>query len=300
MSIDEARALVRSSVPYQAEAGNMVRAYFRWKQANPNEAKALELYADTWFQGMPAGAPVLKTKMGQGLVGLMPGAAPPPPPPAKPLVGAMVVTAGNLDPQLLRDAGVTHVAVELGVDNNLDLATSRWHGFVKGAFVVSRGNDGEAVLAQLEQGPAIYFAVIDTESHKADMGGQLAWTETLYASLRSKLGPAFPLYNVTFGIHSSPAVVNHDAMRRHNVTPIWEAYDGPGNTLGVQRTALKALSEGWVWPHIAIGDKSLAADAQELGTLGGLGGVWLWAPDNGQAQEDLRAGAAAALKAVLA
>ena len=26
-------------------------------------------------------------------------------------------------------------------------------------------------------------------------------------------------------VHSSPAVVNHEALRRHDVIPIWEAYD---------------------------------------------------------------------------
>jgi hypothetical protein len=226
---------------------------------------------------------------------------PPPPPVVKPLGGAMVVTAGNLDPQLLRDCGVSHVAVEMTDANDRELALGWGAGMVLGWFMVSRGNDGDTLATVLAQARSLKFAVIDTESHKVDMGGSLAWTETLYAALRSRLGPTFPLYNVTFGIHSSPAVVNHDAFRRHNVVPIWEAYDGPGNTLGVARTTVKAVAEGWKNPHIAIGDKSLLADVEELHqvVLPGLGGVWLWAPDNGQAQEDLRAGAAAKLKAVL-
>jgi hypothetical protein len=225
---------------------------------------------------------------------------PPPPPPVKPLGGAMVVTAGNLDPQLLRDCGVTHVAVEMTEANDRELALGWGAGMVLGWFMVSRGNDGDTLATVLAQARSLKFAVIDTESHKVDMGGSLAWTETLYAALRSRLGPTFPLFNVTFGVHSSPAVVNHEAFRRHNVVPIWEAYDGPGNTLGVGRTAAKAISEGWASPHIALGDKSLLADAQELGlTSLALGGVWLWAPDNGQAQEDLRAGAAAKLRMVL-
>jgi len=198
---------------------------------------------------------------------------------------------------------VTHVAVELTPANYTELEAGWGSSFTLGWFIVSRGNDGDTVALKLAERlrPMIKFAVVDTESHKADMGGQLAWTETLYAALRSRLGPTFPLYNVTFGIHSSPAVVNHEAFRRHGVTPIWEAYDGPGNTLGVGRTAAKAINEGWPRPHVALGDKSLLRDVYELGTVPlALGGVWLWAPDNGQAQEDLRAGAAAKLRAVLA
>jgi hypothetical protein len=192
------------------------------------------------------------------------------------------------------------VAVEMTNLNELEIAAGWGRDFQLGWFVVSRGNDGDSIASNLAASRQLKFAVIDTESHKADMGGQLAWTETLYAALRSRLGPTFPLYNVTFGIHSSPAVVNHEAFRRHGVTPIWEAYDGPGNTLGVERTAAKAAVEGWNPPHVAIGDKSLASDAKEIGLRTYvLGGVWLWAPDNGQAQEDLRAGAAAAVKAAL-
>ena len=106
------------------------------------------------------------------------------------------------------------------------------------------------------------------------------WTEWLFSELRSRLGPSFPLYNITSGIHSSPAVVNHEALRRHNVIPIWEAYDENGVTLGVGRTAAKAADEGWSGPQIAIGDKSLATDLPQTETRA-LAGVWLWAPDNG-------------------
>ncbi len=236
------------------------------------------------------------------------GAAPPPPPPppppvVKPLVGAMVVTAGNIDPQLLRDAGVTHVAVELTDANIGDFATPRWSGFTRGGFVVSRGKpvvEAQVAAHQAAQ-LSLEFLVFDTESHKADMGGVMEWTETLYAEVRSTLGAAFPLFNVTFGIHSSPAVVNHEAFRKHDVVPIWEAYDGDGRTLGVQETVAKANGEGWVPVQVAVGDKSLSPDASVLHARapGSVSGVWLWAPENGQAQEDLRAGAAAKLKAAL-
>ena len=58
--------------------------------------------------------------------------------------GAIVVVAGNIDPELLRQAGVTHVAVEL-TDNNLrDFATSRWDGFVRGGFHVARDTTEES------------------------------------------------------------------------------------------------------------------------------------------------------------
>ncbi len=206
--------------------------------------------------------------------------------------GAIVVVAGNMDPSLLRQAGVTHVAVEL-TDNNLrDFATSRWDGFVRGGFHVARDTTQESIratagaTASLVKSHRLAFLIEDTEAHKADLPDgvrkpeRLLWTEWLFAELRSRLGPSFPLYNVTVGIHSSPAVVNHEALRRHNVIPIWEAYDQNGVTLGVGRTAAKAADEGWSSPQIAIGDKSLRSDLPESRTQA-LGGVWLWAPDNG-------------------
>jgi hypothetical protein len=204
--------------------------------------------------------------------------APPPPPPVRPVrkKGAIVINAGNASPELLRQAGITHVAVEYNVANLDDFLTGRWDGFTKGVFVVSRGNDGDSI-ANIPFGA--YFAIIDTESHKTDMGGSLAWTETLYAALRSKLGAAYPLYNITFGVHSSPAVVNHDAWRKHNISPIFETYDGAGQTLGVARTVSKANSEGWTPAHVALGDKSLAAECAEAKALSGLGDVWAWAPE---------------------
>jgi hypothetical protein len=210
--------------------------------------------------------------------------------------GAMVVVAGNMDTSLLRQAGVTHVAVELTDDNLRDLATSRWDGFVRGGFHVARDTTQESIrttagmTASLVSSHGLAFLIEDTEAHKADLPDgvlkpeRLLWTEWLFAELRSQLGASFPLYNVTFGIHSSPAVVNHGAFRRHNVTPIWEAYDENGVTLGVGRTAVKAVAEGWLSPHIAIGDKSLPTDLPETGTQA-LGGVWLWAPDNGSTIE---------------
>jgi hypothetical protein len=207
---------------------------------------------------------------------------PQPQPVTRRVVGAMVVNASSSSTELLQQAGITHVAVELTAANEADFATSRWDGFEKGWFLISRGDDSASLAAMLagSAGRAT-FAVVDTESHKADAGGNPAWTEMLYARIREVVGPQFPLYNVTFGIHSSPAVVNHDAFRRHAVVPIWEAYDGDGRTLGVRRTAAKAEGEGWSGPHVAIGDKSIPADVGELvaGASAGLGGVWVWAPE---------------------
>jgi hypothetical protein len=165
---------------------------------------------------------------------------------------------------------------------------------VRGGFHVARDTTQESIrttagiTASLVSSHRLAFLIEDTEAHKADLPDgvlkpeRLQWTEWLFSELRSRLGPSFPLYNVTLGIHSSPAVVNHDALRRHNVIAIWEAYDENGVTLGVERTAAKAAAEGWSSPHIAIGDKSLQSDLPESGTQG-LGGVWLWAPDNGPA-----------------
>jgi hypothetical protein len=206
--------------------------------------------------------------------------------------GAIVVVAGNIDPVLLRRAGVTHVAVELTDDNLRDFATPRWDGFVRGGFHVARDTTEESIretareTATLVRSHGLEFLIEDTEAHKADLPDgvlrpeRLLWTEWLFSELRSRLGPSFPLYNITSGIDSSPAVVNHDALRRHNVIPIWEAYDSNGVTLGVGRTAAKAAGEGWSAPQIAIGDKSLATDLPKSETEA-LAGVWLWAPDNG-------------------
>jgi hypothetical protein len=213
-------------------------------------------------------------------------------PTAQRMKGAIVVVAGNIDPQLLRQAGVTHVAVELTDDNLRDFATPRWDGFARGGFHVARDTTEESIRATARETAALVrshglaFLIEDTEAHKADLPDgvlkpeRLLWTEWLFSELRSRLGPSFPLYNITSGIHSSPAVVNHEALRRHNVIPIWEAYDESGVTLGVGRTAAKATDEGWSSPQIAIGDKSLATDLPQSEARA-LAGVWLWAPDNG-------------------
>jgi hypothetical protein len=208
--------------------------------------------------------------------------------------GAMVVTAANIDPQVLRQAGVTHVAVSLTDDNLRDFATSRWDGFVRGGVHVARDTTESSIratardTASLVSSHGLQFLIEDTEGHKADLPDgvvkpeRLQWTEWLFSELRSRLGPSFPLYNVTVGIDSSPAVVNHAALRRHNVIPIWEAYDQNGVTLGVRRTAAKAVGEGWSTPQIAIGDKSLDTDLPQTERQD-LAGVWLFAPDNGPA-----------------
>lgn len=297
MTTAEALALIRSSTPYVTMDGILDIAWTRWSIANPGEALKLDEFV--------AGAipmPSLATKWGRGWASLIGNDAIPPAAVRAPLVkGAIVVVAGNMNVDLLRQAGVTHVAAQSNA-NDVDFGTARWQGFAKGWFVVSRGNDGDAIanalgLAQLTH-PDVTFAIVDTEAHKTDIGGSLAWTDTLYAALRSRLGKDFPLFNITFGVNSSPAVVNHIAFQRHNVTPIWEAYNDAGATYGVDRTAEKAELEGWTRPHIALGDKSLVKDALDLraGAATGLGGVWLYAADNGPAQEALSAGVAATLR----
>ena len=67
---------------------------------------------------------------------LVPAAAPAPAP--ERVQGAIVVVAGNIDPRLLRRAGVTHVAVALTDENLRDFASARWAGFVRGGFQVAR------------------------------------------------------------------------------------------------------------------------------------------------------------------
>ena len=202
-----------------------------------------------------------------------------PPVPIRParIKGAIIVNAGNCSPDLLRQAGITHVAVEHNVANAADFRTSRWDGFQKGWFLVSRGDDGLELAYATPLDSA--FIVIDTESHKVDMGGSLAWTERLYAAFRVRFGQSTQLYNITFGIHSSPAVVHHEALRTHNVKAIWESYGGDGSTLGVAQTVAKANAEGWSPAHIAFGDKSLAVEVAEARVLSGLGDVWCWGPE---------------------
>lgn len=306
----EALALIRQSNPYVKTDGVLDMAWTRWALANEGEATKLDQ-----FVAGEIPMPSLATKWGRGWAQLISGSsdgAPtssPAPITVKPVVGAIIVTAANMDVDLLRQAGVTHVAVELNAANAKDFGTARWVGFKKGWFVVSRGNDGDtlanAIALVKADFPDVTFALVDTESHKTDMGGSLAWTNALYAAFRSKFGPNMPLFNITFGRDSSPTVVNHQAFHRYDVTPIWEAYATVDNvngvTLGVDMTAEKAELEGWTRPHVALGDKSLVADAVELkaGAATGLGGVWLWSPDNGPAQEALRAGVAGALRGAL-
>jgi hypothetical protein len=295
MTTDEALALIRESTPYKTENGQLVAAWTRWARNNPGEATKLDA-----FVADAAPPPQLETKFGKGWVALIGNeATQPEPEPVRTLMkGAIVVIAGNMNVDLLRQAGVTHVAVELTAENGVDFATSRWDGFQRGWFIVSRGNDGDTIAKSLAAAALGTFAIVDTESHKTDIGGSRAWTDTLYAAVRSKLGQNWPLYNITFGVNSSPEVVNHIAFRRWNVAPIWEAYGSEGSTYGVDRTAEKAALEGWVRPHIALGDKSLVRDVVDLkaGAALALGGVWLYGADMGPAQEALAAGAASALR----
>lgn len=289
MTTAEALALIRDSAPYKSAGGDLADTWTRWHAANPNEASSLRAFVNDRVAGRPTTAPVLATKFGRGWVALTENAlgvpGPQPQPVTKPLAGAMVVNAGNCSTDLLRQAGIKLVAPEITDANMSDLATARWDPFERGGFFVSRpasqpiADEASACIAAARR-HGLGFLVIDTESHKADMGGKLEWTEDLFAELRRQLAAAFVLYNVTFGIHSSPAVVNHEAFRRHKVIPIWEAYDGAGATLGVNPTAQKAVAEGWSPPHIAIGDKSIPVDANSLRSpLVPLGGTWLWAPE---------------------
>lgn len=290
MTTAEALALIRDSTPYKRAGGELADAWTRWEAASPDEASSLRTFFRDRVAGRPTAAPVLVTRFGRGWVALIENAlgapAPQQPQPAGKLVaGAMVVNAGNCSPDLLSRTGIKLVAAEITDANMRDLATARWDGFERGGFFVSRpasrsiANEASDCVAAAKL-HGLRFLVIDTESHKTDMGGKLEWTESLFAELRRLLGDAFALYNVTFGIHSSLAVVNHEAFRRHKVTTIWEAYDGAGATLGVNLTAQKAAAEGWSRPHIAMGDKSIQVDANSLASPGvPLGGVWLWAPE---------------------
>lgn len=213
--------------------------------------------------------------------------APPPPVLMPPKRGAMVVTAGSCDPSLLRRAGVTEVAVDYQNPNNLaDLRTARWDGFNRGLFYVSRGGNFTLEASEIVNAVFSYnlgHIIVDTESHKTDVGGSRAWTENLYQEIRRLLGPSpFAVRNITYGIHQSPAVFNHDALRRWDITAVWEAYDGFGATTGVSSTAQKMNGEGWNPANLALGDKNLIVDCASLRDpqLRALvGELWLWAPE---------------------
>lgn len=207
----------------------------------------------------------------------------------------MVVTAGNISPLVLRNAGVTHVAVELTGPNLWEISQASWGGFEKGAFFVSQGPDAvnEAVHVStiIRDNPFLKFAVIDTERHKVGMGGDRSWTENLYRELRARLPKPFPIINVTFGVDAAvDGPVNHQALRTYGIEALWEAYDGDGATIGLTMIRDRALAGGWNPANLALGDKSLRSDIPALSGMSQVGDVWLWAPDNGPAQEALVTG----------
>ena len=225
-----------------------------------------------------------------------PKPAPEPTPPAPRVRGAMVVTAGNISPLVLQHANVQRVAVELTGPNLTEVNRAAWlNTFEMGGLFISRGPDAENeavhVSTIVKDNPFLKFMVIDTECHKVGMGGERIWTENLYRELRERLPKPFPIFNVTFGVdaHLDDAV-NQTALRTYGIIPTWETYNENGYTLGLTMIRDRAIAGGQNPANLVLGDKSLRSDIPELRGMAQVGDVWLWAPDNGQAQEDLASG----------
>lgn len=217
--------------------------------------------------------------------------------------GCVLDVAGNAIPDLLRRARVTHVAVELRPDNLHDFQlanrSGRWAGFTAyGGFYVSRNAPTEAEVAWIVEtllAHKLTFLVVDTEHHKVGygFGGQLAWTESLYSMLASKLPQGFPIYDVSFGIHQDASVDNHVAKRRYCAASIRETYSHDGSTWGVEETVAKLEGQGWRPVDVMLGTKSLPVeipDAKRLRAAGRVRDIWLWAPDHGPAIAALDSG----------
>lgn len=229
--------------------------------------------------------------------------AKPVPPPFWGRAGAFFTNAGPADFNLLWQGGFRLLAPQIhwasGHDpstiENLRLirddgwaAKARLNGFQVGGWGISTGVNALAeanYAASLVKDLGLDFYIADTERHKTDLGGKMEWAELLYAQLRQRLGNEIPLGNVTWGIHSSPQVINHEAMRRYNVQYLPEAYDGSGNTVSMRMTVEKANEEGWKPAVPVLGDKHYPAGTltlSEVGKLGLVRGFWLWAAEQAQ------------------
>lgn len=226
-----------------------------------------------------------------------PPAPPPPAPLPKPVFfagrGAILVNAAHADPDLLQRAGVNLVAVELTPANVADAGShSRWPRgtFNVGGFYVSRGGTDDQCRAEARAAAqqcrdhGFGFLMVDTESHKTDSGGARSWTDATFDELRKQLGDSFSLVNITFGRHQDKNVVNHDALLRHRVAPVWEAYDSAGETMAgeVAHVAEKVNGQGWKPAWICVGDKGIPVGVPELRQViaGGLAkDWWVWAPE---------------------
>lgn len=305
----EAWKLIRESAHYR-RAGTIDSAFIRYRGANPGETAKLLAYMDALIRGQSPSPPQLATLFGRGFAQLLAStsAAPSPQPEPEPIIrrinGAFLDTAGDADPALLLSRGITHVAVEMTAENFEDFkpgnrsAGKRWHGFQAfGGLYMSRGAPSEEEMDEVADAcheNLFSFLCCDTESHKTDMGGSLLWTSSLYHGLRHRLGPSFPIRNVTFGRDQSPAVFNHAALRSFGIAADWETYDGNGFTQGVAQTVAKIWTEGWKPVNVVLGTKSLHSEIPEAKRLrnseGTVGDIWLWAADHGPSQDALRSG----------
>jgi hypothetical protein len=307
MTQAQAFALIKDSAPYKA-AGNLEGAYIRWRAANPGEATRLSAYLDARIRGQNPATPALATKFGLGVLGLLGEATEPQPePPPSPPVStfwdqhfAIVITAGNIDPQLLWDAGVRAVAFDVTAANTVEAQSAGWARFVRGWFFITRATTAAGLIeeaidfSQRLNASAIDFAVVDTENLKADFPNQERFElqRLFYAALRARTAKL--LANITYGWHQDGSVVNYQALADNRIEPWWEAYNGDEASWNTAAVTAKLNAQGFNPARICLGDKRLEQQVPVWKMLVAQGkaakGAMLWSPDNGPAQEALRNG----------
>jgi hypothetical protein len=308
MTAAQAYALIKDSAPYKA-GGNIETAYTRWRAANPGEATNLLAYIDAKVRGQNPRPPLLSTKFGLGVLGLLAATGEPEPRPEPPPLPApsfwdqhfaIVITAGNADPFTLWASGVRAVAFADNPENRVLAQHASWAVFKRGLFVVTRGTTeatlkGEATGFAFAHQPPVEFMVVDTENLKADAPNQhyFQLQQVFYDELR-RLAPAKLIANITYGWHQDSTVVNRKALTDNNIEPWWEAYDGDEASWNVRAVTEKLNAQGHKPARICLGDKRLEEQVPVWKQLAAEGkaarGAMLWAVDNGPAQESLRSG----------
>ncbi len=304
---EEGLRLIMESAPYK-NAGNIIAAWPRYQAANPAEAKRLTDYIDARIRGSNPAPPRVVTKFGLGVLALVVAEPQPEPTPTPPPIVswwdqhqfAIIITAGNIDPQLLADAGVTAVAFADSAANRLEAQQAGWARFQRGVFFVTRATSADALKSEakafkdLLANPAVSFGVCDTENLKADAPNQhyFALQDVFYTELRTMT--LARVANITYGWHQDPTVVNRQALRNNFVEPWWEAYNGDAASWDTRAVCEKLNAQGHKPARLCLGDKMLEAQVPQWKQLVSEGkaakGTMLWAVDNGPAQESLRNG----------
>lgn len=301
-TVEAGLRLLKSSNPYKLSGGNLEAGWVRYKKSNPGEHSRLVAYLSTCVTASPnheapnRPAQDFVTSWAQGWAFIAEGGLPfrEAPPVQKLVVGAILVTAGNMPVEWLDRVEFTHVCTEVSANNLAELSIdAKWGHFIRGGFYVSRGlieADKAAIAAILDdpQNDFLEFFVVDTEALKDDQfpGDGMAAQDGLFGWLGSEV--ANP-YNITFVRHQDATVVNHQSMKDHDIEYLGEAYlgGGPNNPDGwtddVAFCVAKMQALGWEFPHVCLGDKGLTDQVVEVTSSlvrqGEVGGVWFWAPE---------------------